>query len=357
MTSTPERSATVGDKTGIGWTDATWNCVRGCSRVSEGCRNCYAEQQAARIVRMAKGKPSKYDGLVKTIGGEARWTGAVELDAGDLAQPLRWAKPRRIFVNSMSDLFHEKLTNEQIAAVFGVMAAAPWHTYQILTKRAKRMHEWFAWMEEQIEIDGDPWTTLMKETTSCAGRRDWPTTRHLAGHDKAWDRYLAEHDHKEDACFEPWPLPWVWLGVSVENQDAAIERIPELLTTPAEIRFISAEPLIDDVSLFAFLKGPLRDRALAKLGGSATTSGLDWVIAGCESGRGARPCDVAWLRSMRDECAAADVPFFLKQAVAMLSIDRRNEPITFGEGSKGRDNVIELPYLDGVQHAAFPVPE
>ena len=134
----------MGDKTGIEWTDMTWNPVRGCSRVSEGCRHCYAEQQAARIIRMGKGKPTPYDGLVKTVGGEARWTGVVRMVEDRLADPLKWRKPRRIFANSMSDLFHEELDDEQIDRVFAVMLLAPRHTFQVLTKRAARMRAYFA---------------------------------------------------------------------------------------------------------------------------------------------------------------------------------------------------------------------
>jgi len=121
----------MGDRSGIGWTDATWNPVRGCSRVSEGCRHCYAEVQAERIVRMGRGKPTPYDGLVRLVGGEPRWTGDVAIDRRRLAAPLRWRAPRRVFVDSMADLFYTQRPNEHIAAVFGVMAATPHITYQI----------------------------------------------------------------------------------------------------------------------------------------------------------------------------------------------------------------------------------
>ncbi len=263
-----------------------------------------------------------------------------------LADPLRWKKPRRIFVNSMSDLFHEKLSNEQIAAVFGVMAAAPQHTFQVLTKRAKRMREWFAWMNEQVEIDGDPWTTLMRETTS------------LIGVDTAWAKYLDENDHVEDACFEPWPLPHVWLGASVENQEAADERIPELLATPAEMRFLSCEPLLGSVDLTRI--GEFRGESLSALEevvGHVERPRIDWIIAGCESGPGARACEVNWLRELRDQCANAGVAYFLKQAELVPAVG--GPLVTLGKGAKQkgrgpREVIIELPYLDGVQHAAFP---
>lgn len=348
----------MGDKTGISWTDATWNPVRGCSRVSEGCRNCYAERVAARF----SGPGQPYHGFAKVVaprdildrvGGRRNgWTRKVALVAEHLADPLRWKKSRRVFVNSMSDLFHEGLTNEQIAAVFGVMAAAPRHTFQVLTKRARRMREWFAWVGDRgahgarsacrvsasLYLDAPPESSI-------------PPARGFA-----------------------WPLPNVWLGVSVEDQAAANERIPELLATPAAVRFLSCEPLIGPlvldasdvlareapgtVSLGDWLR-PLR------LGGYRDDAVVDWVIAGCESGPGARPCSVEWLRALRDQCAEAGVPFFLKQATEEVSTRaiypsrhaaRVETPvIALGDGSTRKaGGVIELPYLDGVQHAAFP---
>ncbi|MGN6106658.1 MAG: DUF5131 family protein [Kofleriaceae bacterium] len=326
----------MGDRTGISWTDVTWNLIRGCLRVSEGCRNCYAERQAARIVRMAKGKPSAYDGLVRLVGGKPRWTGEVRFVPEMLALPLKWRKPRRIFVNSMSDLFHESLTNEQIAAVFGVMAAAPRHTFQVLTKRPARMREWFEWAGRM---------TLDK--LQAFAYRSVPEAQHAASMAVARGRGRT------------WPLPNVWLGVSVEDQLAADERIPDLLRTPASVRFLSCEPLLDRVDLdgiqipdernwlrFSSLRRHHDDR----YGQSDTT--IDWVIAGCESGPGARPCSAEWLRSLRDQCAGASVPFFLKQAAGA---PHDLGPVRAGTGSTRKPGgVIEMPYLDGVQHAAFP---
>lgn len=259
----------MGDKTGISWTDATWNPVRGCRRKSAGCENCYAEQQAARIVRMAKGKPTKYDGLVKLVNGAPRWTGETSLDSDDLSAPLRWTKPRRIFVDSMSDLFYEGFSNEQIAAVFGVMAAAPQHTFQVLTKRAKRMRKWFAWLDDRIEQVA---VDLSGADCAVSMARDWSRLNFVL--------------------------------------DAA--------------------------------RGLLSD-----------------------DGPASRACEVEWLRSLRDQCAAAGVAYFLKQAVepsphdqpaAMLAGIRHFPPTsTTPDGSKRKGGgVIELPYLDGAQHAAFP---
>lgn len=345
----------MGDKTGIGWTDATWNPIRGCSRVSAGCVNCYAEQQAARIVRMGKGKPTAYDGLVRLVGGEPRWTGAVRLATDVLSQPLRWTKPRRIFVNSMSDLFHENFTNEQIAAVFGVMAAAPQHTFQILTKRAARMREWFEWVAAQrtplITIPYSPRLICRSEADK------------LINPDNTGRPLGTEPSPRE------WPLPNVWLGVSVEDQAAADERIPELLATPAAVRFLSCEPLIGPVSLRRVRPSPMPIDSLTGSWGVSSNDDahykqdprIDWVIAGCESGPGARPCSVEWLRSLRDQCAAAGTAFFLKQA--KVSAENSHDP-TDGvvrpalragiESNIKPGGVIELPYLDGVQHVAFP---
>ena len=344
----------MSDDTGIEWTDATWNPIRGCSRVSEGCRHCYAERVAARF----SGPGQPYEGLVrlsKTLDGvkPIGWNGTVRMVAEHLADPLRWKKPRRVFVNSMSDLFHESLTNEQIAAVFGVMAAAPRHTYQVLTKRAKRMREWFAWLlAGEVSPSG-------KCYAAASGAVDFGT----------WWRTVPQ----------TWPLPNVWIGVSVENQAAADERIPELLATPAAVRWISAEPLIGPVRLdhMDVERAGNKDWCqIDALTGRHTDMGrpcpdvprLSWVVAGCESGPGARPCDVAWLRSLRDQCAKAGVAYFVKQAkhvpacipapATTPSPPANNgwvDVVDAGPGSKRKaGGVIGLPYLDGRQHIDMP---
>ncbi len=357
-------------KTGISWTDETWNPTKGCSRTApagsnqSGCGDssgggCYAEQQAGRIVRMAKGKPCAYDGLVRLTSKGYRWTGKVTLHPDALALPLRWTKPRRIFVDSMSDLFHDELTNEQIAAVVGVMAACPQHTFQVLTKRAQRMREWFEWALDGTARGGFYDATFLNHLTSKAGLR-W----------EANPKWLAHCEETEDTCAS-WPLPNVWVGTSVENQSAADERIPELLKTPAAIRFLSCEPLLGPVDLRGVERGNtwsggdwLRSFRFEKQHDDGRTEVLeerkeriDWVIAGCESGDNARKAETQWFRSLRDQCAAADVAFFLKQAVCYMAWTAGgivDTGISFGPGSKATRSLIELPYLDGVQHAAFP---
>ena len=249
----------MADKTGIEWTDATWNPIRGCSRVSEGCRNCYAEGQASRIQRLDRGRgvpegAGSYDGLIAKGG---QWNGQIKFVPHLLDQPLRWRKPRRIFVNSMSDLFHEGVPASWIEQIFAVMKLAHWHTFQVLTKRPERMREYLS-------------------TRSAAP-------------------------------------PNVWLGVSVEDQATADERIPLLLQTPAAVRWISAEPLLGQVSLDRIRYPNFRVTGSALTGAGYAGNRLDWVVVGGESGRNARPMHPDWVKSLRDQCKVFDVPFLFKQ--------------------------------------------
>jgi protein gp37 len=347
--------------TSIEWTDKTWNPTDGCEVCSPGCANCYAMRFAGRFSKPKE----RYHGLV-TIAKNKRaiWTGEGRLDVGKLAKPMGWKKPARIFVNSMSDLFFEKFTNEEIAAVFGVMAACPQHTFQILTKRAARMREWFTWAREHFT----EWQRGIAAAPNTAramldAAAEYLGTKH-DGLNAAWAR--LENDS--------WPLANVWLCVSVENQDAANERIPHLLATPAVVRGLSCEPLIGAVDCTlhgAHIKDWDEDWHYDTLRGAewggrwreeedppADSARLDWVIAGCESGPGARPCDVAWLRSLRDQCEATGTAFFLKQAMELRGPDERSgdaHRIAPGRESKRKGkSLIALPYLDGELHAAFP---
>lgn len=284
----------MGQKTKIEWTDATWNPIRGCSRISEGCRNCYAEAVAARFSK--PGQP--YEGLAVMGQNGPRWTGKVALVEKHLHDPLRWKKPKRIFVNSMSDLFHESVPDEWIELIFAVMALAPQHTFQVLTKRPERMAQW----------------------VTREGR--WPlsnTGNHMATFYKALEDFgvnLKGIHFNDDFR---WPLKNVWLGVSVEDQATADERIPLLLKTPCAVRFVSAEPLLGHVSLINISASGEQwdalDRVEAKEAGveGACAATLDWVIVGGESGHGARPMHPDWAASLRDQCRVADVPFFFKQ--------------------------------------------
>ena len=328
--------------TDIEWTDETWNPTDGCKVCSPGCANCYAMRFAGRFAKPGE----RYHGLV-TIGKNKRaiWTGKGRLDAGKLAKPLHWKKPRRIFVNSMSDLFYEEFTNEEIAAVFGVMAACPQHTFQILTKRAKRMREWFEWVAahglEVMAIEAIQWIASYAE--GSAEQR------------LSIENRLATH--------APWPLPNVHLGVSTENQSTFDERWPDLFGCPAAVWWFSAEPLLGGIDMTHMLAD------------FACKRGKLWLVAGCESGPGARPAEPDWYRSLRDQCKAAGVPFFLKQAMevkkgcvapsssppeiikAVSPFDRTRftDVITAGPGSKRKaGGIIGLPYLDGVQHREFP---
>lgn len=217
----------MSQESSIEWTDATWNPVRGCTKISPGCTRCYAETFAERW-RGIPGHPYEFGFDLRLVPDK-------------LAEPLRWKRPRKIFVNSMSDLFHESVPDDYILAVVDVMVRADWHVYQVLTKRAHRL------------------------------------------------RSLLQTKLRKHAS-----LSHIWWGVSVENQKHGVPRIAELRAAPAAIRFLSIEPLLEDV-------------------GTLDLSGIHWVIAGGESGPRARPMQKEWVTSVRDQCVAADVAFFFKQ--------------------------------------------
>lgn len=222
-------------ETHIEWTDATWNPVAGCSLASAGCKNCYAMQMARRLEAMGV---EKYRGLTQKRGKNITWNGVVREDPASLSIPYKWRKPRKIFVNSMSDLFHDDVSEEFIASVWKVMEETPQHNYQILTKRPERM--------KQVVSE------VIKDV-----------------------------------------LPNVWLGTSVEDLEA-VQRISHLRETPATIRFISFEPLIDSV-------------------GEVDLSDIHWAIVGGESGSNARPIKEEWIDEIHDQCDVFDTAFFFKQ--------------------------------------------
>jgi protein gp37 len=270
----------MGDSSTIEWTDATWNPVTGCTKVSPGCAHCYAEGIAFRgLGRFG----AKYSVPSEDQPGLRRKRHFDEVQCHDdaLDAPLRWRKPRRIFVNSMSDLFHEDVPDAFIDRVFAVMALAPQHTFQILTKRAERMRAYLSGEETRDRI------------ADVLG--------HHYGRDKTARSVLGQQfDLDADT---KWPLPNVWLGVSVENQRFADERIPLLLRTPAAVRFLSLEPLLEQVDLTNYLW---------TIPG-ARLNGLHWLIVGGESGPNARPFDLAWARWTVAQGRSSGVPVFVKQ--------------------------------------------
>lgn len=319
-------------ETSIEWTNATWNPVRGCSRVSPGCDNCFAMCQAHRF--SGPGKP--YEGLTTIRRGKVDWTGSARLVPSMLEQPLRWKKPRRIFVNSMSDLFHESLSDEDIDRVFAIMARCPQHTFQVLTKRPKRMLEYFA----DVQARSVAWeeTDEIREAQSDVDGFDDNKTE--------WGLRLTRQNEEAlqnvRAFWDGVPLPNVWLGVSAENQEQADKRIPLLLQCPAAVRFVSAEPLLGPIDLiYAAFDGSWGVEDMGR---------LDWVIVGGESGHGARPCNVEWIRSIVKQCGDAGVPVFVKQlgAEPVDGHGWRDYRISHNKGG----NMLEWP--DDLRVREFP---
>lgn len=266
--------------TEIAWTDETWNPSLGCSRISEGCRNCYAERTAHRWASSPNPQvAAAYAGLTHVVNGRPAWTGVFRELPERLLQPLRWKRPRRIFVNSMSDLFGEGISDEYLDQVFAAMLLAPQHQFQILTKRPERMLAYFT-----RPTGAGRWLAVVRALDALVLK-------------------MPSLDYREPLV--RWPLPNVWIGVSVEDQRAADERIPLLLQTPAAVRFLSCEPLLGPLDL-PWLRVDY-DLSRGK-GGN-----LHWVIVGGESGPGARPCRVEWVRAVIHQCRAARVACFCKQ--------------------------------------------
>lgn len=270
----------MSNSSNIEWTDASWNCLAGCEAISPGCAHCYAASMTRRLEAMGQ---QDYAGLTTA----KHFNGKVRCLPHKLDVPLRWRKPRRVFVNSMSDLFHEDVPDTFIDKVFAVMAICQQHTFQVLTKRAERMAAYFS-----------GWKSLAapqhaaRTATACGAMQ--------LTFGEAAEIWSLMSDS---------PLPNVWLGVSCEDQQRADERIPRLLKTPAAVRFVSAEPLLGGINFGSIGEGRDAFNCLDGIGGP----NLDWVIVGGESGSGARPCDVAWIRSIVSQCKAAGVECFVKQ--------------------------------------------
>jgi len=315
----------MADHTSIEWTDATWNIITGCSVLTPGCTNCYAMRLAG--TRLAN-HPSR-KGLTRAAKAGPVWTGEVRFNAPWLLQPLQWKRPRRIFVCAHGDMFHEDVPDEWIDRIFAVMALAPQHTFQVLTKRSARMRAYFrggwGWRVMEAKKPMDP--------EHRPGRGGLLSTAGGA-------------------------LENVWLGVSVEDQKRADERIPDLLATPAAVRWISAEPLLGPLDIRKYIwpvhgwwRPPHRSYAEAKAAGAecglrrqalvhADSRFLDWVVPGGESGPDARPIHPDWVRSLRDQCTAAGVPFLFKQwgeyGPNVLGVND-SEPLTrLGKKAAGR---------------------
>ena len=275
----------MADKSAIHWTDSTWNPTSGCTHVSPGCEHCYAEALSLRFHRSAGPWTKQNEAL------------NVKLHPDRLDLPLHWKRPRRVFVDSMSDLFHDLIPADYIAQEFAVMALASNHTFQVLTKRPARM--------QALITDASFEATV--------------------------DAKIREHGYICACELDEWPLPNVWLGVSVEDQRRADERIPLLVQTPAAVRFLSCEPLLGSIDLDQWLDVGLQvwlvDKQDTCHGSEAGwhlwthpitglkdwRPGIDWVIVGGESGAKRRLFEIDWARSIRDQCQAADVAFFYKQ--------------------------------------------
>ena len=281
----------MGNKSKIEWTDVTWNPTTGCSKVSAGCTNCYAKRNWNRLQH-----------LLPAYKGRAFED--VRCHPERLINPLCWQSPRLVFVNSMSDLFHEDIPGTFIDAVFAAMALSPQHTFQVLTKRPEKMKQYFM---------SDCWGVAVEHRWFAA-----------AGVYK-----LFKSEKEMDFLLKKTPqLPNVWLGVSVEDQEAADERIPLLLDTPAAVRFISAEPLLGRINLSSrvlpndfgyadvaanWLRGMTIDAETGEDLADTPGNKIDWVICGGEFGPKARPTDPRWVRSLRDQCLSNDVPFFFQE--------------------------------------------
>lgn len=263
----------MGDNSGIEWTDATWNCIYGCSRVSPGCEHCYAEGFTHRFASM---EGHRLQGLTVLSDKGPRWANKITLAPDRLDQPLRWQRPRMIFVNSLSDVFHKDVPDDYIMAMFAVMGGADRHQFQLLTKRSERMHAWFKALHDKY---GHPHKIL----DACeAAARKYGIDVEMGGQ---------------------WPVQNVWMGVSVEDEKRKF-RIEHLRDTPAKIRFVSAEPLLGDL-------------------GALDLRGIHWWIDGGESGPGARPMNADWVRNNRDQVLAENdrriaagergIAYFMKQ--------------------------------------------
>jgi len=307
----------VGSKTSISWTDSTWSPVRGCTRVSSGCTSCYAERLAARF-----SDPGLWGhGFARRTPDGGRWTGKVELVESQLEIPLHWRKPRRVFVDSLSDTFHEALSFDDVGRIFAAMAMCPQHCFQVLTKRPTRMLEYMEFLVAGKRALAAKATTILNSIVGGL---------------------LVQGSISDPSGKPPYRPPAnIWLGVSVEDQETADERIPLLLATPAAKRFVSFEPGLGPIDFKLESEASKKDRrtdAYQKFAVQARAKPpsmvvpdaylptLDLIIVGGESGPGARPFDVEWARSTIRQCKAAGVACFVKQAGANVRTSGMSGP-------------------------------
>lgn len=290
----------------IEWTEQTWNPIVGCSLESPGCTNCYAMKLAGRLALM--GTAAHYRGTTQKTKAGFVWSGTINVAPDSiLLAPMKRRKPTTYFVNSMSDLFHPDVPDDVIDRVFAVMALCPQHTFQVLTKRAARMRAYMSDPKLPIRL------AMQCFDMNRIGQIKF----------SVMFAALGDRERDEDPEFVPMSLANVWLGVSVEDQTRADERIPDLLATPAAVRFLSCEPLLGPVDLtwieFPNEHGKLELWDALSVGDDPTddwncsTACIDWVIVGGESGPGARPMASEWAQSIVDQCRAASVPVFVTQ--------------------------------------------
>ncbi|MBN9568745.1 MAG: phage Gp37/Gp68 family protein [Alphaproteobacteria bacterium] len=363
-------------KTAIEWTDYSWNPIRAarlqreddrvstigklgwhCEHVSEGCRNCYAEVINRRLGTGFAFKPSYRLRRAPDV--------SVFLDKKMLLAPLRWKSPRRIFVCSMTDIGAPFVTDGMLDRIFAVMALCPQHTFMMLTKRPERLRAYIDNAFDRVVLE----MMFSRELYKL------PTVKETC------EKYGLPFTQPQDGS-DWWPLRNVWLGMSCEDQSAANQRIPHLLATPASIRFLSCEPLLGPINLTQVtLKSEIKISghefthfnaltAIGKYGCGSAGQLLNWVIVGGESGPNARPMHPCWARTLRDQCAAAEVPFFFKQWGEWAPMPAGADESYEASRARGASDMAVMKpdlcvverigkkragrLLDGVEHNAFP---
>jgi len=295
----------------IEWTDKTWNPVIGCSKISEGCENCYAEKMAFRLTNMLKNTKNHISNEINTsciayssIIENGKWNGKTALRKDKLQEPSKWKKPCKIFVCDMGDLFHESVPFQWIDKIFTVCACNPHHIFQLLTKRPERALKYFNWKEPDWANEG-----MREDDGVKIPFKDWK-----------------------------WPLDNVWIGVTVENQEQSEIRIPLLSKIPVRIKYISCEPLLGPIDLSEIIYEGQKIYPLKF---------INWVIAGGESGPGSRPMHPDWVRSLQDQCEATNIPFFFKQWGEYRPFEKMSKPNFYIDSATNKINfIVDGKWLD-----------